>query len=142
MKNQKNNIERVLEMSLEALGFTPRTGSALYTLIHENNEDFEREASMPKKCRVSDGECGSCGSRPHKCHKVLHSLPKISAGRILAKWARYYRQHVADCKCEACHIRLFIMPPMKNLLDALMKQGLSPEYVRAEIPYADRILQF
>lgn len=134
------NIGSLLLLSLHDLGFTPRTGSALYSFIHENDEGFEREAVMPKKCRGLNGECGSCGSRPHKCHKILHSLPKISAGRVLTKWARYYSKHTKDCKCDACHIRLFLMPPLKKLVDALMQQGLSPEYVRAEIPDADKIL--
>ncbi|MEI7513027.1 MAG: hypothetical protein WCJ74_00195 [bacterium] len=137
----KPNIESVLSVSLHDLGFTPRTGSPLHSFIHENDEGFEREAVTPQKCRGASGECGSCGSRPDKCHKVLHSLPKISAGRVLAKWARYYGKHAKDCKCEACHIRLFLMPALKKLVDALMQRGLSPEYLLAEIPDVERILQ-
>jgi hypothetical protein len=140
MQTNHKNVPAVLEMSLHELGFTPRTGSALYSLIHQNDERFEHEAVMPRKCKGVPGECGSCGSRPDKCREILHSLPKISAGRVLTKWARYYNKHTKDCKCEACHIRLFLMPPLKKLVNALMQLGLSPEYVRAEIPDAERIL--
>ena len=141
MKNL-TNIETVLSMSLLDLGLTPQTGSALCVLIFENNEGLLRMASHRKRCTGIPGECGSCGKRPDDCKNVLHKLPKIYAWRVLKKWAKYCADHMPQSKREECPVRQFLMPAMKNLLNALMKKGLPLEYIKAEIPVADWILEF
>jgi hypothetical protein len=138
----KNNIDRVLSQSLHDLGLTPQTGFALCALIHENSEDLLRLASRRKECPHIPNECGSCGRRPQECREALRQLPKIYVWRVLKKWVKYCADHKPDCKRTECPVRQFLMPAMKNLLNVLIQNGLTMEYVKAEIPAADKILQF
>jgi hypothetical protein len=142
MENQ-TNTQKALSMSLHDLGLTPQNGRALCSLIDENNENFERQASMPiRKCKDVHVQCCSCGSRPHECHLVFHRLPKISAWRVLAKWSKYYQKKQLRFGNGSCHIIGFLAPSLKNLLEALIERGLSLEYIHNEVPCARNILAY
>jgi len=142
MQTNHKNVPAVLEMSLHDLGLTPQTGSALCSLIYRNDEDFEREAIRPRKCRGIQGQCGSCRSRPHECREILHHLPKMPAWRVLAKWSRFCKKKSFNFENGHCHIRSFLIPSLKNLLGALVNHGLTLEYIYTEIPGGRNILAF
>ena len=142
MKNQTSINKGVLSMSLHELGLTPQSGGPLCVLIHENNETFEKRASLPRKCLRAPDICSSCKSKPHACRDILHQLPKVQAWRVLKKWKTYFEKLMCEHKRFDCSVSHFLMPALKNLLNALIQNGLPLEYVRAEIPAADRILQF
>jgi hypothetical protein len=141
MKNQ-NETDNVLTMTLHGLGFTPQTGSPLWSLLYSNNETLERHASRPRECKGAPGLCGSCGSRPRECHAVLHDFKKIPASKVLEKWKRYYGKKPFDFASGSCHICHFLIPPLKRLLQVLMLEGLPPEFIHTEVPCAEKILSF
>ena len=153
MEKLTETIDTILGMSLEELGFTPDNGGeALYAFKYKDRVALEKEAYCPRisKEDVNQARIGSakipshkrfCREKIHKCHEILRSLKKITAGDILIKWCRFDVQQIIDCKRGGCAMRCFLLPPMHKLLDALIKKGAPHDYIKA-IPASENILAF
>lgn len=137
MQKPTNTAESLLDMSLEELGFTPRTGSPLLVFVNENTETFEFTATMPIRC--SDA-CETCGGKNSNCRKHLHHLPKMTARRVLSKWKRYYEKHVSRLGKLRTQVHNFLIPSLRKLLETLIERGLSADFIKAQIPFYEKIL--
>lgn len=152
MNSQKNNLEEVLDMTLEVLGFTAYNGGqALCVLVYKDWASLQHLAFCPSISK-EDVELASlgfanirskklkCGNKIRECKKVIQNLRKLTAKEVLVKWSKYNNQHPKGCKQTNCAVRCYLVEPMHKLLKALTEQGFSESQIILNIPEAKNIL--
>ncbi len=136
------NLEEVLEMSLEELGFDPANGGVpLHGLVHGGIDSLSDLAyNLKMSFGNEDRDNTKDPEKKRNFKKLARSLSKITVASILQSWKRFGEWYNTNKTSKnARDVRNFLFDPMQKLMKTLVGIG-TPQDFLSEIPFSEELL--